>query len=237
LEPSKTCYNITHGRKSPCSGKDHPCPLEEVKKLKRPVVMEHTHYNETGTPMIYELHCHPIFDDEKNVIRIIEFAFDITERKKTEKSLMESKEQLNRINQLFENVFNTTDTCIAYLDPQFNFIWVNRAYASADDRNPDFFLGLNHFDLYPNEENEEIFKRVVNTREPYIAVAKPFKYAEHPERGVSYWDWSLIPTNTLNNEITGLILTLQNVTDRVKMQVALQESEEKYKNITFYSSN
>jgi PAS domain S-box-containing protein len=232
LEPSKTCYNITHGRKSPCSGKDHPCPLEEVKKLKRPVVMEHTHYNETGTPMIYELHCHPIFDDEKNVIRIIEFAFDITERKKTEKSLMESKEQLNRINQLFENVFNTTDTCIAYLDPQFNFIWVNRAYASADDRNPDFFLGLNHFDLYPNEENEEIFKRVVNTREPYIAVAKPFKYAEHPERGVSYWDWSLIPTNTLNNEITGLILTLQNVTDRVKMQVALQESEEKYKNIT-----
>ncbi|UCE08692.1 MAG: PAS domain-containing protein, partial [bacterium] len=99
-----TCYNITHGRKSPCSGKDHPCPLEEVKKLKKPVVMEHTHYNDAGTPLIYELHCHPIFDDNQNVIRILEFAFDVTERKKTEKSLIESKEQLNEINQLFENV-------------------------------------------------------------------------------------------------------------------------------------
>ncbi len=194
--------------------------------------MEHIHYNEAGTPMIYELHCQPIFDDNQNVIRIIEFAFDITERKKTEKSLMESKEQLNEINQLFENVFNTTDTCIAYLDPQLNFVWVNRAYASADEHEPEYFPGLNHFDLYPNKENEEIFKRVVKTREPYYADAKPFEYAEHPERGVSYWDWSLIPTKSLNNEITGLILTLQNVTDRVKMQVALQESEEKYKNIT-----
>jgi len=123
--------------------------------------MEHIHYNEAGTSMTYELHCHPIFDDNQNVIRIIEFAFDITERKKTEKSLMESKEQLNEFNQLFDNVFNTTDTCIAYLDQQFNFIWVNRAYAWADDRDPESFLGLNHFDLYPNKENEEIFKRVV----------------------------------------------------------------------------
>ncbi len=194
--------------------------------------MEHIHYNEAGTPMTYELHCHPIFDDNQNVIRMIEFAFDTTERKKTERSLMESKEQLNRINQLFENVFNTTDTCIAYLDPQFNFIWVNRAYASADDREPEQFPGLNHFDLYPNKENEEIFKSVIKTKEPYFAYAKPFEYAEHPERGVSYWDWSLIPLKSLKNEITGLILTLQNVTDRVKMQIALQESEEKYKNIT-----
>ncbi|UCE08464.1 MAG: PAS domain S-box protein, partial [bacterium] len=112
------------------------------------------------------------------------------------------------------------------------FVWVNRAYASADDHEPAYFQGLNHFDLYPNKENEEIFKRVVKTREPYFADAKPFEYAEHPERGVSYWDWSLIPIISLDNEITGLILTLQNVTDRVKMQVALQESEEKYKNIT-----
>ncbi|MFX0087813.1 MAG: PAS domain-containing protein, partial [Candidatus Hodarchaeota archaeon] len=231
-KPSKTCYNITHGIETPCSGKDHPCPLEEVKESKRPVVMEHIHYNEAGNPKTYELHCHPIFDDNQNVIRLIEFAFDTTERKKTERSLMESKEQLNSINQLFENVFNTTDTCIAYLDPQFNFIWVNRAYASADEREPEQFSGLNHFDLYPNKENEEIFKSVIETKEPYFADAKPFEYAEHPERGVSYWDWSLIPIKNLKDEITGLILTLQEVTDRVKMQIALQESEEKYKNIT-----
>ncbi|WP_455142873.1 PAS domain-containing protein [Candidatus Hodarchaeum mangrovi] len=231
-KPPKTCYNITHGKESPCSGKEHPCPLEEVKRLKKPVVMEHTHYTDTGTPLIYEIHSHPIFDDNRNVIRILEFSLDITERKKTETSLRESKDQLNEINQLFENIFNTTDTCIAYLDPQFNFVWVNRAYAIADDKNPEYFPGLNHFDLYPNEENEEIFKKVIRTGEPYFAHAKAFEYTEHPERGVSYWDWSLIPIKSLDNEIRGLILTIQNVTDRVQMQIALKESEEKYKNIT-----
>ena len=52
---------------------------------------------------------------------------------------------------------------MAYLDPKFNFIWVNRAYAVADNRTPDFFPGKNHFKLYPDEENEKIFSEVLKT--------------------------------------------------------------------------
>ncbi|NIQ78404.1 MAG: hypothetical protein GTN93_10000, partial [Anaerolineae bacterium] len=73
----------------------------------------------------------------------------------------------------------------------------NRAYAEADDREPSFFPGKNHFDLYPNPENQEIFQRVVETGQPYFTYAKPFEYSEHPERGVSYWDWSLVPIKDL----------------------------------------
>ena len=32
-----TCYMLLHGRRQPCSGDDHPCPLEYVKKTKKPV--------------------------------------------------------------------------------------------------------------------------------------------------------------------------------------------------------
>lgn len=172
-------------------------------------------------------------EEERHLIDVLgQEISKFIERQITDDALKSSQEKLNKVNQLFENIFNTTDTLIANLDPQFNFIWVNRAYAHADEREPGFFLGKNHFDLYPNEENEEIFNKVIKTGQPHYSIAKPFEYAEHPERGVSHWDWSLIPVKDLSGMISGLVLTIQDVTDRIQMQVALKNSEEKYKNIT-----
>lgn len=225
------CYFITHHRKKPCSGKKHQCPLEVVIKKKKSVIVEHIHHDKDGNLRILEIHCYPIFKNN-NVDQVIEYSLDITERKKVEKSLQEAKEKLYETNQLLEQILDTTDILIAYMDSQFNFIKVNRAYALADEREPEFFVGRNHFDLYPNKENEEIFNRVVKTKEPYFVAAKAFKYANHPERGISYWDWSLIPISDFNNTVLGLVLTVRDVTDRVKMQKALKASEEKFKSIT-----
>lgn len=55
-----------------------------------------------------------------------------------------------------------------FLDSRFNFIWVNRAYAATCGHDPSFFPGKNYFDLYPHEENQAIFKRVVDTGEPFL---------------------------------------------------------------------
>ncbi|MFX0123972.1 MAG: PAS domain-containing protein [Candidatus Hodarchaeota archaeon] len=231
-KPTDKCYSITHSRKTPCTGKKHQCPLDEVKKKKKPIIVEHIHSDKKGISKIYEIHCYPIFDKENKVNQVIEYSFDITDRKRIEKSLQESKETLYETSQLLEQILDTTDILIAYMDQHFNFIKVNRAYALADEREPEFFIGRNHFDLYPNKENEEIFNRVVETKNPYFVAAKAFQYAEHPERGISYWDWSLIPIIGFNNTVMGLVLTLRDVTDRVGMQNALKASEEKFKSIT-----
>jgi len=87
------------------------------------------------------------------------------------------------LNQMLQTILEHTNILIAYLDPRFNFLLVNKAYAAADARDPSFFPGKNHFDLYPNVENEQIFKKVMKTGKAYFANAKPFEYAEHPERG------------------------------------------------------
>ena len=132
---------------------------------------------------------------------------------------LETQERTERVQEeshlLIETIFDSTHILIAYMDPRFNFIKVNRAYAEADDKEPNFFPGLNHFDLYPNEENREIFQRVVDTGESYFTAAKPFEYAEHQERGVSYWDWSLVPIKIPGGTVIGVLLTLANVTDRI----------------------
>ncbi|WP_203473230.1 PAS domain-containing sensor histidine kinase [Dissulfurispira thermophila] len=147
----------------------------------------------------------------------------------------ESKRILLKTNELFEKIFSSMHLMIAYMDRDFNFIRVNKAYAEADERTPDFFVGKNHFDLYPNEENEAIFRSVVETSEPYFAFEKPFQYHEHPERGVTYWDWSLQPIKDASGKVEGLILALLDVTDRkhaedesamLKMQLAQSQKME-----------
>ncbi len=131
---------------------------------------------------------------------------------------MESKRILSKTNELFEKVFSSMHLMITYMDRDFNFIRVNQAYADADKRTPDFFVGKNHFDLYPNEENKAIFREVVETGKPYFAYEKPFEYAGHPERGITYWDWSLQPVKETDGTVSGLILILLDVTDRKRAE-------------------
>jgi PAS domain S-box-containing protein len=145
---------------------------------------------------------------------------EIAEHKHTEEALRETTN-------LLETIFEHTHIMVAYLDPQFNFVRVNRAYAEADEREPSFFPGKNHFDLYPNEENEVIFRRVVETGIPYFAYARPFEYAEHPERGISYWDWSLVPIKNQKGIVSGLVFTLANVTALKRAEESLKASEGK----------
>lgn len=214
-----TCYTLTHGQRKPCREDGHFCPLEEIKKTGQPVVAEHIHYDRHGQRRIYEVRGHPIFDDAGHVSQIIEYTLDVTERK-------QAKEALEQTTQLLETILEHTPTLMAYLDPQFNFIRVNQAYAEADGRERSFFPGRNHFDLYPHPENEAIFRRVVETGEPYFTYAKPFEYPEHPERGVSYWDWSLVPLKDFNGAVTGLVFTLADVTERVDAELALQRERD-----------
>jgi len=146
--------------------------------------------------------------------RIAELEAPETERQRAEEALRDT-------NELLEKIFSTTHLLIAYMDTDFNFIRVNRAYAEADGREPEFFVGKNHFDLYPHEENEAIFRRVVETGESYTAYAKPFEYAEYPERGVTHWDWTLHPVKDASGRVEGLALCLVNVTERIRVEEEL----------------
>jgi len=150
-------------------------------------------------------------------------ARDITERKLMDEKLRESEARLTESNQLLEGVLEHTYMMAVFLDPQFNFIWVNRAYADTCRHEPSFFPGKNHFALYPHEENQAIFQRVLDTGEPFFVEAKPFEFPDQPERGVTYWDWCLIPVKDGTGKVTGLVFTLAEVTERIRAEAALTQ--------------
>ena len=86
LSGNRTCYALTHKRDKPCTD-EHICPLQEVKKTKKPVVVEHIHYDKDGNARNVEVCGYPIFDKEGNVVQMIEYSLDITERRKAKKEI------------------------------------------------------------------------------------------------------------------------------------------------------
>jgi PAS domain S-box-containing protein len=97
----KTCFSLTHNRETPCDIKEHPCPLEKIKKSHKPVVLEHVHFDQEGHKFNVEVHGYPIFDNKSKLIQMIEYTENITERKKMEEQreqlISELKEALGKV--------------------------------------------------------------------------------------------------------------------------------------------
>jgi len=123
-----------------------------------------------------------------------------------------AEEALQRERGLLASVMAATDVMLVYLDREFNFVWVNDAYAQTCGYRAEDMVGRNHFELYPHAENEAIFRRVRDTGEPAFYKDKPFQFPDQPERGTTYWDWSLTPVKNPGGDVTGLVFSLRDTT-------------------------
>jgi PAS domain S-box-containing protein len=140
---------------------------------------------------------------------------EIREREQAEAALWEQS-------RILEAFFKHTVTPLVFLDREFNFMRVNEAYAKADERDISEFPGHNHFEFYPSDA-QEIFEEVVRTRKPFQVLARPFQYHDHPERGVSYWNWTLVPILDNDREVEFLVFSLMDVTKRIRAEQEVLE--------------
>lgn len=86
-----TCHELTHHSATPCNDPQNICPLAEARRTKKPVTVEHIHYDSEGNERFVEVHGYPILDRSGEVVQLIEYTLDITERKRIEKELKESR--------------------------------------------------------------------------------------------------------------------------------------------------
>lgn len=159
---------------------------------------------------------------------------DIKDLEAENMRLKEELEKSKKSREVFEAFFDNTIFSVVILDSNYNFIRVNDVYAKACSRHVSDFPGHNHFEFYPSDA-KEIFDHVVRTKESYKILARPFVFPDHPEWGTTYWDWSLTPVLDLYGEVESLIFTLNDVTEHIRDQEKLAESEKRYRSI-FHNS-
>jgi PAS domain S-box-containing protein len=208
-ENGRKCFEYRFNREEPCDF----CQAHDALETGEPRQWESV----APDGSIIEGFKYPFMDVNGSPL-VLEIGIDITERRAAEQireKALENAEILTRI-------FSTTHFSLVYLDKEFNFIQVNKAYADACGYPPEYFPGKNHFELYPHEENESIFRQVVETAEAFTVYAKPFDFPDDPDRDTMYWDWSLYPIKDTNGQVEGLVFILLDVTDRHKAEKALQ---------------
>ena len=144
------------------------------------------------------------------------------DRRSTEELARAVERERHTLQAIIEN----THAQLAYLDPQFNFIRVNSAYARGAGYREEELIGRNHFELFPHAENQAIFERVRETGEPAVFHAKPFAYPDRPELGTTYWDWTLVPVRDQSGDIQGLVFSLLDVTERERAQERTRHQNE-----------
>ncbi|HEX7643810.1 MAG TPA: EAL domain-containing protein [Burkholderiaceae bacterium] len=123
--------------------------------------------------------------------------------------------------ELANTFFNHSVSCLVLLDRDYNFVRVNEAYAKACKRDISEFAGRNHFEMYPSD-TKLIFDEVVRTKRPFVTFTRAFEFPDQPERGVTYWDWTLVPVLDARGEIEYLVFSLVEVTERKRAEEALR---------------
>jgi PAS domain S-box-containing protein len=164
----------------------------------------------------------PLRDARGQVERVLIVAQEVTEQVERRHEIEALAEAIGRERNVLDTVLENTFAELAYLDRDFDFVMVNSAYAEGSGHPREELIGRYHFDLFPNDENVAIFEQVRDTGQAVSFHAKPFEYADQPERGTTYWDWTLVPVKDAEGGVQGLVFSLMDVTEQERARLAVQ---------------
>ncbi len=161
-------------------------------------------------------HC----DENGTPIRVIGVAWDITERRRTERALAQER---NLLTSLMDNL----PDAIYFKDRESRFLAVNRSMAARFSHDgPLSMVGKTDFDFFTPEHAEQALddeRRILTTGEPIIGMEEKETWTDGR---VTWASTTKMPLRDLEGKITGTFGLSRDVTSRKQAEAQLKKVAE-----------
>jgi two-component system cell cycle sensor histidine kinase/response regulator CckA len=182
-----------------------------------------------GTP-IWFLANMTLVEDEHGAPGVIEGTLvDITQRKKLEMALRESHAELREANEFHKQVIASTREGVVIHDRELRYVLWNRAMEERTGLCAEDVLGRYPWDFFPFVRDLGIDEAMRGSLrgETHVSPDIPFHV---PSTGKHGWFIAqCAPLRDARGEITGVVTTMSDITERKRVEEALRASEQHFR--------
>lgn len=165
----------------------------------------------------------PLFDINGNVYGVMNTAADLTD-------LYVAKKKNEEADKRFRNIVRQAPVGITILrGPQHVVEMANEAYLKLVDKEESTFVGRPLFESLPEVETTVslLFENVLKTGIPYHGNEVPVPLNRFGKLEVSYFDFLYYPLNEEDGSISGIIVTVTEVSEKVLTRKKIEQNEQR----------
>ena len=165
----------------------------------------------------------PIFNQKGQITHFVAVRLDITER-------IQSEEEIKKQRALLDSLINTLPLLICYKNPQGAYQVVNDAFCSFLGLPREEILNRTIFDLRNQEYARCVFEKdqqVMTSRK----ILREHFWRTYPDSSEVMFDMQGVPFEDENGNLLGVINVYRDITEQVRMEMAVRESEVKYREL------
>ena len=202
----------------------HAVLSQELEKEKDPHcdksrsrMIEMQHFRADGSLIWVSINCSFVRDNHGNVLGIQGVVRDISKRKLAEKEIKQSHD-------LMRYAIEHTNSAVAVYDKDLRYIYVSQRYLDQFKISDSNVIGKRTCDVIPNmpQKWRNVQEKALHG-ESFRADQDPFP---RPDGTIEWMRWECRPWYLSDNAIGGIIVYIEVITDRLKAEKALRESEE-----------
>jgi PAS domain S-box-containing protein len=203
----------------------------ESVKERKDFIFEHRVKLKNGEYGLFTIRAIPLFSKDGSLREWVGVHTDITAQKNAAAAILESDKK-------FRNTVQQAPIGITILrGPEFMVEMANDTYLELVDRKEATFTGRPLFESLPEVEGtvRQLLNDVLRTGNPFHGIEYPIPIKRYGKEAIGYFDFLYHPLREGDGTISGIIVTVTDVSESVKAKHLIAESEKQFRNMVTQS--